>query len=335
MTNAPGLLLQKTTLLLLGAAMLAGSGTVFAASPQGTKAVSENIKEAQQGLDLLMNGDPDAATKVFEEIQTADSDSPLGYLLAADATWWKIYLITGDVINPDVFSVSSNSTSPYDSHFADLVNVTIAKAQANIKAKHNVARNYLYEGMAYALRARFAAMRNQNLAAARAGKQMRTLLITALEKDKYLRDAYLGLGLYDYFVATLPTIVQLFRWIIGLPGGSRTKGLQEIEYAAKYGELTHGEALFYLAKDYSRSSERQYAKSLEIFQELRHEYPHNELWNLQGGSLQIRMGHPKKGEALYRQVLEETRGKHSAVEQAFYHAAQKALELRHPGEKFE
>lgn len=328
-------LLHKSGGLVLGAAMLAGTGTVFAAAAQAPKGESRQIKAAQQGLDLLMNADPDAATRVFEEIQTNDPDSPLGYLLAADATWWKIYLTTGNLIDPDVFNVSSSSTSPYDSHFGDLVNIAITKARSNINAEHDVARNYLYEGMAYALRARFTGMRNQDLAAARAGKQMRSLLITALEQDRYLRDAYLGLGLYDYFVDTLPTIVKLLRWIIGLPGGSRVKGLQEIEYAAKYGELTHGEALFYLAKNYSRSNERRYAKSLELFQQLRSEYPRNMLWTLLSGSLEIRMGHAKEGEALYRGALEQTRGKAAVTQKALYNAAKKALEARHPGEHFE
>jgi len=314
---------------------LAGPGSAFAGTPQARKAENQPIEAAQQGLSLLMNGDPDAATQVFQKIQAEDSDSPLGYLLEADATWWKIYLTTGNLIDPDVFDVGSGSASPYDSHFEDFVRVAISKAKTNINAKRDVARNTLYQGMAYALRARFAAIRDQNLAAARAGKQMRSLLITALEEDKHLPDAYLGLGLYDYFVDTLPTIVKLFRWIIGLPGGSRTQGLQEIEYAAKYGKLTSGEAKFYLAKDYSRGSERQYSKSLELFRELEREYPHNELWKLQIGSLEIRTGHSKEGEALYREVLEETQGKQSEIEQAFHRAVKKALERRHPGEKFE
>ncbi len=326
---------QKSALLAIAAAILVGAGSALAAAPQSAKAEREPIKTAQQGLNLLMNGDPDAAAQVFQKIQADDSGSPLGYLLEADAVWWKIYLTTGNLIDPDVFDVGSGVSSPYDSHFHDLVGAAIAKARTNIAAKRDVARNTLYEGMAYALRSRFAAMRDQNLAAARAGKQMRSLLITALEQDKHLSDAYLGLGLYDYFVDTLPTIVKLFRWIIGLPGGSRTKGLQEIEHAAKYGELTSGEAKFYLAKDYSRGNERQYSKSLKFFRELEQEYPRNDLWKLQVGSLEIRMGQTEKGEALYREVLEATRGTDSEIQQAFHRAAKNALERRHPGQKFE
>ena len=335
MLNSRWSLRPKSLALLLAGALLAGPGALCAAALQVHSAGREDLKVAQQGLNLLMNGDPDAAAQVFQKIQAQDPRSPLGDLLEADATWWKIFLTTGNLIDPDVFNVSSNSTTPYDSHFSELLSAAISKAQKNIASRREVARNYLYQGTAFALRARLAGMRNQALPAARAAKRMRALLITALEKDQYLRDAYLGLGLYDYFVDTLPTFAKLFRWVLGLPGGSRAKGLQEMEYAAKYGELASGEAKFYLAKDYSRSNEKQYAKSLQLFQELQREYPRNELWKLQAGSIEIRMGRAKEGEALYRQVLEETRGKQSEVAQAFHRAAKQALERRHPKEKFD
>lgn len=213
--------------------------------------------------------------------------------------------------------------------FKNLVNEAIAKAEANITAGRNVARNYLYEGMAYALLARLLSMRSSNLATARATKKMRSLLITGLEKDRNLPDAYLGLGLYDYFVDTLPAIIKILRRFIGLPGGNRERGLQEIEYAAKYGELARGEALFYLAKDYSRANKKQYAKSLELFQQLRSHYPHNGLWTLLVGSLEIRMGHAEQAEALYRELLEQTRGNQREAVRALHNAVQHAIEDLH------
>jgi len=136
-------------------------------------------------------------------------------------------------------------------------------------------------------------------------------------------------------VDTLPTIVKLLRWIIGLPGGDRERGLQEIEYAAKHGELTHGEALFYLAKDYSRSSENQLARSLELFRQLRTQYPRNGLWTMMVGSLEIRMGHAKEGEALYRDVLNQERGSQTVAGKALYKAARNALKRRHPTERIQ
>jgi len=322
-------------ILLFVSLAILGAATGARAEQQPKKPETEQLKLAQHGLDLLMNGESDAALKVFAEIKTDDPESPLGYLLEANALWWKIYFLTGDLVDPDVFVVASNSTTPFDSQFNELIDTAIAKARAERNPNRNAAKSYLYEGMAYALQARLLSMRESDLATAKAGKKMRTLLITALEHDPNLRDAYLGLGLYDYFVDTLPTIVKLLRWMIGLPGGDRERGLQEIEYAAKYGELTHGEALFYLAKDYSRENENQFDKSLELFKQLRSQYPRNGLWTLLVGSLEIRMGHDKEGEALYREVLDQSRGKETEAGKALYNAARKALERRHPDEHFE
>lgn len=324
---------MKSLLIVLVALLAALPAARAAKLPQTSE--TEQIKAAQQGLDRLMNGDIEASIKVFQKIKSDDPGSALGYLMEANAVWWEIYLTTGDLIDPDVFVVPSGTTSPYDARFNKLVDTAMAKARANRKAKRDVARNYLYEGMAYGLRGRLASMRQSNLAAARAAKQMRSLLLSALNRDRNMRDAYAGLGLYDYFVDTLPSIVKLLRWMIGLPGGSRERGLHEIEYAAKYGELTRGEALYYLAKDYARTSEKQYAKSLELFQQLCARYPANGLWTLVAGSLEIRMGHAEEGEALYRNVLDQERAKQTVAGKALYDAAQKALKLRHPGDQIQ
>ncbi len=44
--------------------------------------------------------------------------------------------------------------TPYDSHFDDLNRVAIHKAEVRIRAQDDLPRNLLYEGFAYALRAR-------------------------------------------------------------------------------------------------------------------------------------------------------------------------------------
>ena len=306
----------------------------FASSPAQSPD-SRHREIARRGLDLLMNGDPDGAIEVFYDIRRDDPQSPLGYLLEADATWWKIYFATGNLIDPDVFDVVSSSTTPYDSHFESLIHAAINKSEARIRAGQDVARNYLYEGMAYALEARLTGLRGKDLPTARAGKKMRTLLLKALELDPQLTDAYLGVGIYNYFVDTLPTIIKILKFFIGLPSGSRAQGLEQLQNAADHGELTRGEAGFYLAKDFSRGNERQYAKSLELFEKLRDEYPRNPLWTLMVGSLQIRLGHDAEGDTLYREVYKLTKGEKSEVQQAIHRAVKHALELRHPDEKFD
>ncbi len=299
---------------------------------KGTNGVtlSPELKTATQGLNLLMNGDPNASIQVFHQLEEKYPDSALGYLLDADAVWWKIYLTTGNLVNPDVFDVVSSGATPYDSHFEDLDRVAIDKARANIRNRHDLARNYLYEGMAYALRARLTGLRGKALPTARSGKKMRSLLLAALRNDPSLTDAYLGIGIYNYFVDTLPGIIKLLRWLIGLPGGNRELGLQQLKDAAQHGVLTPGEAQFYLAKDYSRPAERHYGRSLKLFQDLCDRYPQNGLWKLLAGSLEIRLGHREQGDALYRQVFDSTRGEDSATGRAIHQAAREALDRSRP-----
>ena len=259
----------------------------------------------------------------------------MGYLLEADATWWKIYLTIGNLVDPDVFDVAKTLKSAYDSRFEAVLNVAIRKAEDNIRADREPARNYLYQGLAYGLRARFTGLRDSDMPTARAGKKMRSLLLQTLKMDPGLNDAYLGLGIYNYFVDTLPGIVKLLKFLIALPGGSRNVGLQQLQKASYEADLVRGEAKFYLAKNYSRRTDQQYAKSLQLFQELEQEYPRNMLWKLLAGSLEIRLGHVQAGESRYRGVLTTTRGAQDEIGRALHSAAIQALSRRHPGEKIE
>ncbi|MBZ5668128.1 MAG: hypothetical protein LAO04_00130 [Acidobacteriia bacterium] len=294
----------------------------------------EARRHAGPGLDLMMNGDLNAAIEIFQQIQRNDPQSPLGYVLEANATWWKIYYDSANLIDPDVFDVANLEATAYDSHCNDLINVAIRKAEARIRARQDLARSYLYEGFAYALRARLEGLHDRDLPTARAGKKMRANLLRALALDPNLTDAYLGVGIYNYFVDTLSTIVKFLSIFIGLPGGSRTEGLRQLQLCAEKGELARAEAKFYLGKDYSRASEKQYEKSLRLFRELQQEYPRNPLWPTLIGSLNCRLGRPQQGEAIYREVYQQTAGKTPDVDVAVHHAAGQALERLHPDQKF-
>lgn len=332
--NNPRVIFKKLlTLWLLWVVSGAGPKALGAVTPP-EESDAQQREVARGGIDLLMDGDLDAAMAVFREIQKQDPPSPLGYLLEADAMWWKIYFATGNLVDPDVFDVVSSQTTPNDQHFDNLLNAAINESEARIRARQDVARNYLYQGMAYALRARLMGLRGRDLPTARASKKMRSLLLEALRQDPNLTDAYLGVGIYNYFVDTLPTIVKILKFFIGLPGGSRRVGLQQLQQAAEKGELTRAEAKFYLAKNFSRGNERQYEKSQQLFQELAHQYPNNPLWPLVVGSLHCRLGRVEPCEALYREVYEKTAGEKSEVKQALHRAAKQALERRHPTEKF-
>ncbi len=317
------------TLLVLG---LVATRPCRAASIEQDDADARHY--AARGVHMMMDGDLDGAAQVFQQIEQKYPDSPVGFVLEADATWWKIYFVSANLIDPDVFDVANTESTPYDSHFDDIDNVAIRKAEARIHAHQDLARNELYEGFSYALRGRLEGIRDHDLATARAGKKMRAYLLKALELDPTLYDADLGIGIYNYFIDTLPGIVKVLSKLIALPGGSRTEGLQQLHTCAEKCELTKAEAKFYLAKDYTRSSEKQYTVSMRLFGELRKEFPDNPLWPMLIGSLQFRMGNPQEGEKIYREVLQTTVGKDSEVNKDVHRAARQALERMHPDQKF-
>jgi len=324
--------------IILLAVFILGSGLATAqpalAGPRNLSNDEEDRKYVVRGVEMMMDGDLDGATAIFQQIEKKDPDSPVGYVLETDVTWWKIYYFTADLIDPDVFDVANMEATPYDSHFDDIDKVAIHKADARIHLGQDLARNYLYEGYAYALRARLDGLHDRDLATARAAKKMRSLLLQALQLDPSLADAYLGIGIYNYFVDTLPGIVKFLSVFMGLPGGSRTEGLRQLQLCADKGELGRPEAKFYLAKDFTRGTERQYEKSSRLFGELQREFPHNLLWPMLIGSLDYRMGRSQKGEEVYRAVYQKTARKNSAVDQAVHRATGRALERQHPEQKF-
>ena len=326
-----------TKTLLLAACILAGNLAIVRPALAATNRPNEEDDRhyAGRGVSMMMDGDLDGSIVVAQQIQRKDPDSPLGYVLEANATWWKIYYASANLIDPDVFDVANMEATPYDSHFEDLDRVAIHKAEARVRAHDDVARNLLYEGFGYALRARLDGLHDRDLPTARAGKKMRALLLQALELDPTLTDAYLGLGIYNYFVDTLSSIVKFLSMFIGLPGGSRTEGLRQLRLCAEKGELGGPEAKFYLAKDFSRKSEKQYDKSIHLFSELQEEFPHNPLWPMLIGSLHFRTGNPTRGEEIYREVYQTTAGKDSDVKRAVHKAASEALTRLHPEQKFQ
>jgi tetratricopeptide (TPR) repeat protein len=306
--------------LSLGAAALA-----YGAEKPGQQG---NREIAVRGMNELMDGDFEAAAEAFRQIQKSDPDSPLGYLFEADENWWKIYLTEADLVDPDVFEARTEAITPYDKDFGPAVELAIAKAEARIQAHQDEALNYFYEGLAYGLRSQLEALRDHALGTARAGKRLRNLSLAALKLDPNLNDAWFGVGLYNYFVDTLPTYVKMLRFLILLPGGDRVEGLRQMRVAMDKGQLVSAEAKFHLAKNYCRAFDRQYATALGLFREMQRQYPHNPLWDLLVGSTELRMGDAKDGEALYRQVITETAHAQSEFWKPVHQQAEKALARR-------
>jgi tetratricopeptide (TPR) repeat protein len=107
---------------------------------------------------------------------------------------------------------------------------------------------------------------------------------TAVKARQYLKllnryhpeqeDAYLGLGLYDYFASQLPWFARvLSKLVLGL-GGDQAKGIAELERAARNGLFTQVEARIFLSIAYL-DTEVRYEEALAILKQLNGRYPKN------------------------------------------------------------
>jgi tetratricopeptide (TPR) repeat protein len=243
--------------------------------------------EAQEGLRLLYSGQTDAAIAEFRIIQSREPENPLGYLLEANALWWRFYCEACE-IRWNTIDAWKRGKIPEDDRYFALCDKGIALAEAQL-GKQESALMHFYAGMGHGLRARLHGLRMETRPTARHGVRGREHLLRALELDPDFGDAYTGAGLYNYFVDALNFFVKMLRWFMGIPGGSKAEGARQLERAMREGELTRIEARVYLAKNL-RNYDQQYERALALLLPLAEQFPENGVFHLLIGDLYAKLG---------------------------------------------
>jgi len=134
---------------------------------------------------------------------------------------------------------------------------------------------------------------------ARAGVEARKHLLRCLELDPNMVDAYLGLGLYNYYVDTLSALARILRFFMGIPGGDKREGLRQLEIASTKGELTQVEARFNMAKSL-RNYDRDYARARQAAAPLVKEHSDNCIFLLLAGDIDQKLGRTEEAAAKFR-----------------------------------
>src|SRR5580700_11393707 len=274
--------------------------------PQPTRAASLNLPDAaREGLDLLYGGRPGDAVADFRQVQAAEPGSPLGYILEAEARWWQIYCEACQ-IKWNTIDAWERPRMAADESYLALAEKVTSLAEARI-AQGDSPEMRLYAGIGWGLRARLLGLRGDRRATARAGVNARTHLLRCLQLDPEMADAYTGLGLYNYYVDTLSTMARVLRFFMGIPGGSKTEGIRQLEIAMEKGDLTRIEARFTLAKNL-RTYDQAYTRSLEVFTPLVEKFPGNPVFELLLGDIQAKLGRGELAAASFRQARQFSSG---------------------------
>jgi hypothetical protein len=255
--------------------------------------------EAKKAIDLMYLGKPEEAIGLALKLEAKRPEHPLGYLIEADVLWWNIYCRWSERKYNTIDAWSH--TRPADA--ADDADLALADKVARLAetsiAKSDTAEMELYAGLGYASRARLLALRYEKMPVARAGVEARKHLLRCIELDPDMADAYLGLGLYNYYVDTLPAMAKILRFFMGIPGGDKREGLRQLEIASTKGELTQLEARFNMARSL-RNYDRDYARALEAAAPLVKQYPENCIFLLLAGDIEQKLGHSEEAAAKFR-----------------------------------
>jgi tetratricopeptide (TPR) repeat protein len=248
-------------------------------------------------LDKIYSFDFDGAIEAAQHMQHEQPDHPLGFLLEAEAMWWRAWCTSADF----KFGMSDARRRPKlesDRRYVELSTKALSLAEAHIKQSESAEMQF-YAGMAEASLARMYALRAENRNAARSGVRAREHLLRAKALDPDLADADFGLGLYNYYVDTLSAIARILRFFMGIPGGSKQDGVRLLQHAISEGVLTPNVARFYLALNLHRY-DQQYEKALNVLGPLVEKYPENPLFQLARGDLYAKLGRKQQALVCYR-----------------------------------
>jgi hypothetical protein len=281
------------------------AGACFVQSPRGAAASSLAAaashsafpSETRESLDALYRGNAEAAIVIAQRMENSRPEYPLGYLLEAEAQWWRIYCGALEFKWNHIDVWKHDPSASDDAYFALADKVSeLAENQLRVKETGEM---HLYAGMGYALRARMLGIRKENRATARAAVKARAHFMRGLEMDPSLADNKTGLGLYNYYVDTLTGIARMLRAIMGLPAGDKQLGIQQLEDAMVHGELTGVDARFYLSKNL-RYYDQQYERALKVMEPLAAQYPQNPIFVLFIGNLNALLGRNERAATSYR-----------------------------------
>jgi len=253
--------------------------------------------EALAAADQIYSGDLEGGREAALRLQLERPEHPIGYLLEAEALWWKIWCTSAEFKYGMTYP-RHRAKLAADRRYLELAARASSLAEDKI-AQHDTAEMEFYAGMGYALAARLYGLRGEGRNTARAGVRAREHLLRAIAMNADLADADLGLGLYNYYIDTLSAAARVLRFFMGIPGGNKKEGIRQLQHAIEEGVLVPPEARFYLAINL-HNYDHQYERALEVIDPLVKKYPSNALFQLAQGDLFAKLGRKKQARDSYQ-----------------------------------
>ena len=220
-----------------------------------------------RGIAYMYRLEFDKAGEQFRQITALAPESPAGYFALAALSWWR-YSQNFDV---------KDSFRSVEKDFITNAEKTIELSGKLIEEGKDLDQAYFFMGSAYGLEGRWYAVQRSWWKAYTRGRKGRKFLKKCVEANPAVYDAYLGLGIFDYYAATLPGTLGLAAKLF--VGGDKERGIEYVRLAKERGRFFKVEARFFLIEIYSMH-EHDYKAAYAETAELRAMDPTNMLFRM-------------------------------------------------------
>ncbi len=249
--------------MLLTAALLLCSCPVFAAAPK-YEPLPEDLKLlSKKGIDAIYAVDIPEAVKNFSAALAKYPDHPYPHFGMAMTKWATLEYLEDE------------SDPRLEKEYGEMTDRAIEVGQAWLKKHPGDANAYLCLGGMYGLRARLGVLQHRWISAYFQGRKALSYTRKALKIDPELYDAYLGLGMYEYYAGTLHGVIKVLAKL--LMKGDAQKGLEMLNLCREKGYFNALAAKLLLVEIYTTTGSPYANSALAVkwSKELRAAYPNH------------------------------------------------------------
>ena len=224
------------------------------------------MEYATVGINGVYSLDFDTANENIQKVFALYPDHPFAHFGNAMIAWSRYeyeYELSDDVQRKK---------------FEKILDDSISGIKRWIKKNPDDPNAYMGIGALYGLRAMFT-MRNRSwITAYFSGRKAISNLEKSMELDPTYYDAYFGLGIYNYFAGTLPSVIKILAKIVAIKGDVDT-GVKQLNVAREKATFTSDSAKLLLIEVQNTRGNKYYdpEKSLQYIQELHAKFPANPL----------------------------------------------------------
>jgi tetratricopeptide (TPR) repeat protein len=240
------------------------------------------------GLHAAYNFDFPSANKSFDDALSVEPLSPRPYIGKATIVFWRFVL---------------NKNDRDREEFLLLADRAIDAAEKYQEKYGEDAEAQLCLGTIYAYRSFLYGRTKSYLKGAWDGKKSYDYFYDALKLDPKLYDAYLGVGLFHYFVTFIPKPLQWVVSVMGIKGDSEA-GIREIRMAAQKGTYTKAEAQYFLAQ-FLPWQNGEFDTSEKLLLDLSKQYPSNNLLKFTLAVWEVRRNDVRSAKEKLRPIIEQ------------------------------